>query len=194
MVRASPAIAGAIGPFVGGWLIDAFSWRWVFLVNVPLAIVAVVITVRHVPESRADTRAAARRRRARSLAAVGLATLCWALIESGHGFGAARGRRRRSSASARSPRSWCVERRSSHPMLPLRLFRNRAFSGANGTTLAVYAALGGALFMVVLELQLALGYSALEAGCGARPDHPVDVLAVVARRARSRSASARGCR
>src|SRR6195952_1442631 len=48
-------VAGAVGPFIGGWLIDAFSWRWVFLINVPIAIVAVLITVRHVPESRADT-------------------------------------------------------------------------------------------------------------------------------------------
>jgi MFS family permease len=62
-----------------------------------------------------------------------------------------------------------VESRSSHPMLPLRLFRNRTFSGTNGTTLAVYAALGAALFMVVLELQLALGYSALEAGSALVP-------------------------
>jgi hypothetical protein len=62
-----------------------------------------------------------------------------------------------------------LEHRSAHPMLPLRLFRSRAFSGTNGTTLAVYAALGGALFMVVLELQLALGYSALAAGASLAP-------------------------
>ena len=54
-------------------------------------------------------------------------------------------------------------------MLPLRLFRNRQFSGANATTLAVYGALGGALFMVVLELQIALNYSALEAGASLVP-------------------------
>src|SRR5204863_1420280 len=62
-----------------------------------------------------------------------------------------------------------VEARSSHPMLPLSLFRNRAFSGTNGTTLAVYAALSAALFLVVLELQIALGYSALEAGSSLVP-------------------------
>ena len=65
-------------------------------------------------------------------------------------------------------------------MLPLRLFRNRTFSGANATTLAVYAALGAALFMVVLELQLALGYSALEAGASLVPITVADVPAVVA--------------
>ena len=161
-------VAGAVGPFVGGWLIDAFSWRWVFLINVPLAIVAVAITVRHVPESRADTELPLDVVGA-VLAAVGLAAVCWALIEGGHEFGAAEVALGASSASSRSPRSSCVEHRSSHPMLPLRLFRNKQFSGVNGTTLAVYAALGGALFMVVLELQLALGYSALEAGAAMVP-------------------------
>ena len=160
-------IAGAIGPFVGGWLIDAFSWRWVFLVNVPLAMVAVAITLRHVPESRADTDQPLDVAGA-VLAAIGLATLCWALIESGGGFGP-------SEAVAgligvvTIVAFLVLEHRSSHPMLPLRLFRNRAFSGANGTTLAVYAALGGALFMVVLELQLALNYSALAAGAALAP-------------------------
>ena len=160
-------LASAIGPFLGGWLIDAFSWRWVFLVNVPLAAVAVVITVRHVPESRSakdepiDGLGAL-------LAAVGLATLCWALIESDGGVGAAQAVSGLIGIGAIAAFLY-VEHRSSHPMMPLRLFRNRQFSGANGTTLAVYGALGGAMFLVVLELQLALGYSALEAGASLVP-------------------------
>jgi EmrB/QacA subfamily drug resistance transporter len=160
-------LASAIGPFLGGWLIDAFSWRWVFLVNVPLAAVAVAITVRHVPESRSakelpiDVVGAV-------LAAVGLATLCWALIESAGGIGAAQAVSGLIGIGAIAAFLY-VEHRSSHPMMPLRLFRNRQFSGANGTTLAVYGALGGAMFLVVLELQLALGYSALEAGASLVP-------------------------
>jgi EmrB/QacA subfamily drug resistance transporter len=160
-------IASAVGPFVGGWLIDAFSWRWVFLINVPLAIAAVAITMRHVPESRAETQQPLDGVGA-VLAAVGLASVCWALIESGHGFGAGE----LSSAAlgiGAIVAFFVVEHRSSHPMLPLRLFRNRQFSGANATTLAVYGALGGALFMVVLELQIALNYSALEAGASLVP-------------------------
>ena len=160
-------IASAIGPFVGGWLIDTFSWRWVFLVNVPIAIAAVAITVRHVPESRAESRYPIDGVGA-ILAAVGLATLCWSLIESGHGFGASEMATAVIGVAAIGA-FLVLEHRSSHPMLPLRLFRSRAFSGTNGTTLAVYAALSGALFMVVLELQLALGYSALAAGASLAP-------------------------
>jgi EmrB/QacA subfamily drug resistance transporter len=160
-------VASAVGPFLGGWLIDAFSWRWVFLINLPVAVVAVVITVRHVPESRSakelpiDVMGA-------MLAAVGLATLCWALIESAGGVGAAQAVSGLIGIAAIAAFLW-VEHRSSHPMMPLRLFRSRQFSGANGTTLAVYGALGGAMFLVVLELQLALGYSALEAGASLVP-------------------------
>ena len=160
-------IAGAIGPFLGGWLIDTFSWRWVFLVNVPLAIVAVAITLRHVPESRASTNQPIDGWGA-FLAALGLTTVCWALIESDNGVGAAQLVSGAVGIGA-IVAFLVVESRSSHPMLPLRLFRNRTFSGTDGTTLAVYAALGAALFMVVLELQIALGYSALEAGSSLVP-------------------------
>ena len=160
-------IASAVGPFVGGWLIDAFSWRWVFLINLPLAIVAVVITLRHVPESRAESQLPLDGLGA-VLAAVGLASLCYALIESGHGFGGTEIVSAVVGIGAIAA-FLVLESRSSHPMLPLRLFRNRQFSGANATTLAVYGALGGALFMVVLELQIALNYSALEAGASLVP-------------------------
>ena len=160
-------ISGAVGPFLGGWLIDTFSWRWVFLVNIPIAIVAVVITLRHVPESRADTDQPIDGWGA-FLAAAGLTAVCWALIESDNGVGASQIVAGLVGVAALAA-FVIVEARSSHPMLPLRLFRNRTFSGANATTLAVYAALGAALFLVVLELQLALGYSALEAGSALVP-------------------------
>jgi EmrB/QacA subfamily drug resistance transporter len=160
-------ISGAVGPFLGGWLIDAFSWRWVFLVNVPLATIAIAITLRHVPESRADTDQPIDGWGA-FLAAFGLTTLCWALIESDNGVGISQVLSGLLGIGAIAA-FLIVESRSSHPMLPLRLFRNRTFSGTNGTTLAVYAALSAALFMVVLELQIALDYSALEAGAALVP-------------------------
>jgi EmrB/QacA subfamily drug resistance transporter len=160
-------ISGAVGPFLGGWLIDTFSWRWVFFVNVPIAIVAVLITLRHVPESRASTNQPIDGWGA-FLAALGLTAVCWALIESDNGVGVGQIVSGLVGAGA-IVAFLVVEARSSHPMLPLRLFRNRTFSGTNGTTLAVYAALGAALFMVVLELQIALGYSALEAGSALVP-------------------------
>ena len=160
-------IAGAVGPFLGGWLIDTFSWRWVFLVNVPIAIAAVAITLRHVPESRASTNQPIDGWGA-FLAALGLTAVCWALIESDNGVGVTQIVSGLVGVGAIAA-FLVVESRSSHPMLPLRLFRNRTFSGTNATTLAVYAALGAALFMVVLELQIALHYSALEAGSSLVP-------------------------
>ena len=152
-------VTSSIGPFLGGWLIDAFSWRLIFFINVPLAAIAVAMTLRHVPETRAPVRAPLDLAGA-ALITVSLAGISFAAIEQG---------------SAASPYAavvgvvalaaflW-VEHRSSHPMLPLDVFRSRQFSGANLTTFAVYAALSAAFFLVTLQLQISLGYSALEAG------------------------------
>jgi EmrB/QacA subfamily drug resistance transporter len=161
------AISGAIGPFVGGWLVDAASWRWVFVVNVPVTAVTMAITARHVPESRAEDRAPLDLAGA-VLASLGLGGSCWALIQGAKGIDA-------SVAAAAIVGVGALvaflvrEARHSHPMLPLGLFRSVQFSGVNGTTLAVYAALGAAFFMIVLELQLALHYSALKSGAALLP-------------------------
>ena len=160
-------IASAGGPFLGGWLIDAWSWRFVFLINVPIAAATFVITVRHVPESHADHPSPIDGQGA-ALASVGLMTACYALIEGPNGMTAPVVLSGIISIVAIIG-FFVVEARSAHPMLPLRLFRSRQFSGANATTLAVYGALGAATFLVVLELQLALGYSALQAGASLLP-------------------------
>jgi EmrB/QacA subfamily drug resistance transporter len=161
--------ATAIGPFLGGWLVDAVSWRLVFLINVPLAAVALIVTLRHVPESR-DPQAGKRPDFAgAATATVGLGGLVYALIQGpAHGWspfvvalgviGAA--------ALVAFP---FVEMRVRSPLVPLEIFKSRQFSGANGTTFVVYAALGVALFLVVVELQTVLGYSALEAGTATLP-------------------------
>ncbi|HEX2192690.1 MAG TPA: MFS transporter [Acidimicrobiales bacterium] len=176
-------VATAVGPFLGGWLVDAVSWRLVFLINVPLAAVAVVVTLRHVPESR-DPEATGRPDLLGALTAtVGLAGVVFALIEwSAQGLsvpvvlsgsvGVA--------ALVAFPR---VERDRAHPLVPLAIFRDSQFSGANATTLAVYAAFGGALFLLVLELQEVLGYSALSAGAALLPI-TILMLALSARAAR----------
>jgi EmrB/QacA subfamily drug resistance transporter len=153
-------VASALGPFLGGWLVDAVSWRLVFLINVPLAAVTIWVTVRHVPESRSHVTARPDWVGA-ALASVGLATLCWGLIEQSLPAGLA--------GSALLVVFVVVESRLRAPMLPLGLFKRRQFTGANLTTLAVYSALGGAFFFLVLELQIALGYSALEAGSSLLP-------------------------
>jgi EmrB/QacA subfamily drug resistance transporter len=162
-------VATSVGPFLGGWLVDAVTWRLVFLINVPLAALALWVTLRHVPESR-DPQAGKRPDFAgAATATLGLAGLVFALIQGpAHGWspfvivagvlGAI--------GLVAFP---FVERRVSSPLVPLEIFRSRQFSGANGTTFVVYAALGVALFLVVVELQTVLGYSALAAGTATLP-------------------------
>jgi EmrB/QacA subfamily drug resistance transporter len=153
-------VAGSIGPFLGGWLIDAVSWRLIFLINVPLAAVAIAIAVRHVPDTRAHDHAPL------DVAGSLLVTPALALLS----YGAIE----RSSVAAAVGAVGlvafvAVESRADHAMLPLSVFRSRQFTGANLTTLAVYAGLSGALFLLVLRLQAGLGYSALEAGAATVP-------------------------
>jgi EmrB/QacA subfamily drug resistance transporter len=160
-------VASALGPFLGGWLIDSVSWRLVFLINVPLALVTAWITIRHVPESSNDERAPIDWSGAAAVS-VGLAGLAYAFIEGPSGFGPVE-----LAAAVLGVGGVvafvAIEARSSAPMLPLTMFRSRQFTGANLTTLSVYAGLGGALFLVVVYLQVVLGYSALEAGSAFLP-------------------------
>lgn len=157
-------VSTAIGPFVGGWLIDAVSWRWIFLVNVPLAAVAIAIAIRHVPESRAPGEAPLDLGGA-ALVTVGLGALSYAAIEHGSSAAPASG-----ALGAALVVAFLVhEARTPHPMLPLGMFRSPTFTGANVATLAVYAALSGSLFLLTLQLQTNLGYSALEAGAASVP-------------------------
>jgi EmrB/QacA subfamily drug resistance transporter len=162
-------VSTAIGPFVGGWLVDAVSWRLVFLINLPIVLVAAVLAIRHVEESaspaderRVDVTGAV-------LLSAGLAGLVYALIEQ-------------------PVVGWSVavvitgvggvvalvgfvvtERLVRQPMVPLDIFRSQQFSGANAVTLTVYASFGAALALLTLHLQVDLGYSALEAGAALLP-------------------------
>jgi EmrB/QacA subfamily drug resistance transporter len=162
-------VTSAVGPLLGGWLVDAGSWRLVFFLNVPVAALAVWVTLRHVPED-APTGDTRKLDLAGSVtAALGLGGVIYALIE-----GPAHGWHPSTILSAVGGTALLaaflfLEARKRHPMLPLGLFRSRTFSGANLTTLAVYFALGGAIFLVVLALQQRLGYSALAAGAALLP-------------------------
>lgn len=162
-------VATAIGPFAGGWLVDLASWRWVFLVNLPLAAAAATVTIRHVPESRA-ARVAGRLDVAGAAAAtIGLAGLVVALIEGPRGAGG-----RFVAASAvigvvGLVAFVLIERRVANPLVPLRLFADRQFSGANLTTFTVYAGLVSSLFLLGIQLQEVVGFSALEAGVSLLP-------------------------
>ena len=163
-------IAGAVGPFLGGWLVQIASWRVVFLINIPLAAIVVAVALRHVPESR-DPDAA------RSLDVAGAVTAAAGLAGLTYGFTAwpALGA---TSATVRAALALgaagmlgfvLTERRSHHPMLPLGVFRSRVFTAANLVTFAVYAALGGVLFLLVLNLQVVAGFDPLAAGTALLP-------------------------
>jgi EmrB/QacA subfamily drug resistance transporter len=162
-------VATAIGPFLGGWLIDSVSWRLVFLINVPLAALALWVTLKHVPESH-DPQAGRRPDFAGAAAAtLGLTGVVFALIQGpAHGWtpGVIAAGVVGAIALVAFP---FIEQRVASPLVPLDIFRSRQFSGANGTTFVVYAALGVALFLVVVELQTVLGYSALAAGAATLP-------------------------
>ncbi len=164
------AITTAVGPVIGGWLIEQASWRWVFFINLPLAFIVLVLTFWRVPESRNPKAPAGLDWLRAVLATVGLGGVIYPLIES-------------------SNRSWndpivivtlllglsalasflAVEAHSRAHILPLSLFRSRNFSGANLLTLFLYSALSGSLFFFPLNLIQVQGYSATAAGAATLP-------------------------
>ena len=158
-------ISTAIGPFVGGWLVEYASWRWIFLMNVPLAAITIVVAQRSVPETSDPDASPHFDIAGAGLASLALAGTTYALIE----WGSTAALVAAALGVAGSIGFMVVESRSGHPMLPLGLFRDRTFSAANAMTLVVYAALGAITFFVVLQLQTVGGYGALLAGVAMLP-------------------------
>ncbi len=154
-------VTTAIGPFLGGYLVDAVSWRWIFLINLPLAALAVWIARVHMPETRDASATGSLDVSGAALGALGLAGTTWGLIERSRGLGLA--------GAVALVLFVVVEMRSTHPMLPLGIFRSRQFSAANITTFFVYAGIAMVFFMLGLTLQRAMGYSPLEAGAASVP-------------------------
>jgi EmrB/QacA subfamily drug resistance transporter len=162
-------IAGAVGPFAGGWLIEVASWRWVFLVNLPLAVVVVLVAARHVPESIDPTATGRPDVTGAALGAVGLAGITYASIAGGErgldpavlGAGLA--------GLLALVVFVLLERRSDHPLVPPGLFASRQFTVTNIVTFAIYAAFGAVFFLLVLQLQVVAGFSPLAAGTSLLP-------------------------
>ena len=162
-------IASAAGPFLGGWLIDAVSWRLVFLINLPLITSAVLITVRHLPESRDEGAARHIDQPGALTLSLGLAGVVYALIEGPAAGWSALPIVAAIAGVASLVAFGIIEARLAQPMVPLSIFRVRQFSGANAVTFTVWGALGAVLFLLVVHLQQDLGYSALEAGASTLP-------------------------
>jgi EmrB/QacA subfamily drug resistance transporter len=159
----------AVGPFLGGWLIDGASWRWIFLINVPLVIATVLLAMRFVPETHDPTTPERIDWLGGAVLVAGLGAGVFALIQ-GPADGWSTATIVLGLAGVLALALFVVvEQRVANPMVPLSMFRSRQFSGANATTLLVYAALSGVLFLLVVHLQTDLGYSALEAGAAFLP-------------------------
>jgi EmrB/QacA subfamily drug resistance transporter len=161
-------IASAVGPFVGGGLVQFASWRLAFLINVPLGIATVLIALRHVPETRDEQAARHFDVAGAVLATLGLGLTTYALIEH-EALGAPVALAVGAVGLAVGAAFVVVERRSASPMVEPSLFGSRQFSAANGMTLLVYAALGAVFFFLTLQVQTVLGYGPLAAGMATLP-------------------------
>ncbi|KAE8764134.1 MFS transporter [Georgenia thermotolerans] len=156
-------VAAALGPLLGGWIVDTISWRWVFLINVPVAAAVVAVGLRHVPESGGQPRAA----RApfdvagAALAVVALGGVTFALIQGGWVPAAVGG--------VGLAAFLAVEHRGRNPMLALGVFADRTFAVVNLMTFVVYGALAAVMFFLVLQLQVVGGFTPLQAGLATLP-------------------------
>jgi EmrB/QacA subfamily drug resistance transporter len=163
-------IGTAIGPFLGGWLIAAASWRLIFFINLPLAALVIAVALRHVPESHDPADTGRLDISGSVLVTLGLIGLTYGLITG-------------PSAGWSSPGALIMlflgvglligfvvrERIASAPLLPLGLFSSLQFSAANAVTFAVYAALGGVFFLLPIQLEQVSGYTPLQAGISLLP-------------------------
>jgi EmrB/QacA subfamily drug resistance transporter len=164
------AITAAIGPVLGGWLIQEISWRAVFFLNLPLAIVVLLISFSRVPESRDENENKRLDWLGAALTTIGLGSLVYGLIESSRlGFNHPSVVMALIGGILFLAAFVVFEARARNPMLPLALFRSRNFTGANLLTLLLYSALGGTLFFLPLNLIQVQGYTATAAGAALLP-------------------------
>jgi EmrB/QacA subfamily drug resistance transporter len=162
-------VSTALGPLLGGWLVEAVSWRAIFLINIPLGLAVMVAATRHVPETRDPTARGALDVPGALLAALGLAGTTYALIQAPED-GASAVVVGAAIAGVAALAAFIVqERRSDNPMMPLSIFSSRQFSAANLVTFVVYAALGGVFFLLVAFLQISCNYSPIAAGAASLP-------------------------
>lgn len=164
------ALTTALGPVIGGWIVDTWSWRIIFLINVPIAAVAIVLAIWRVPESRHESGDVAVDWVGGVLALIGLGALVYGLtLASENGWLRAAVLGSLGIAVVTLGLFVRHEARARNPMMPLDVFRSRNFSGANAITLLLYFALSGAMFFVPFNLIRVQGYSAALAGAAFLP-------------------------
>jgi EmrB/QacA subfamily drug resistance transporter len=166
----STAITTALGPVMGGWLIEHVSWRAVFFLNIPLAVIVLLLVVRCVPESRNEEESRKLDLLGAALATLSLGAIVYGLIESSRlGLQSAIVIGALLAGMIIFAAFILVEARVHHPMMPPALFRSMNFTGANLLTLFLYAALAGTLYFLPLNLIQVQGYSATAAGAATLP-------------------------
>jgi EmrB/QacA subfamily drug resistance transporter len=162
-------VGAALGPLLGGYLVDAVSWRAVFLINLPLGLFVVLSAPRHVPETRDPMARGRLDVLGATLAALGLAGTTYALIQAPD-EGASAAVVLAGAVGVLALVAFVVaERRVPNPMMPLTMFASRQFTAANLVTVVVYAALGGVFFLLVAFLQISMGWTPLAAGAASLP-------------------------
>lgn len=163
-------VATAVGPFLGGVLISAVSWRLIFVINIPISIVVVVMASRHVPETTDPTATGRVDLPGAVLVSAGLVGLTAGIIDApSHGWGSPTVVGALVGGALALVAFVILEERTPHPLLPLAIFRSSQFTATNVVTFLVYAALGGALFLLPIQLEQVAHYSPLEAGSSLVP-------------------------
>jgi len=163
-------LAGAAGPLVGGYLLNVASWRWIFVINLPLSIAVLIISRRHVPESVDESNRGRIDSAGATWAVLALAGLTYALIQApSDGWGSPAIVTILAVGIFSVGAFVVTELRSRNPLVPPRMFVARQFAATNAVTLLVYAGLGGALFLLPITLQEVAGYSPLSSGLALIP-------------------------
>ncbi|GHO60432.1 MFS transporter [Ktedonobacter robiniae] len=164
------SVTSVLGPLLGGWLVQVASWRWVFFLNVPLAVTVLLVSFRGVPESRDEETSGRLDWPGALLVTLGLAGIVYGLIQSG---AAGLGQPEVLSALALGTLAlvlfFLVEASSAHPMVPLRLFRSRSFLGANLLTFLLYGALSAGTYFIPFNLIQVQGYTPAMVGASLTP-------------------------